>query len=266
MNDIVLGKYIPMDSPIHQADPRAKICAMFALLIAIFLDTGFPGYAVLAVIVMIAVVMAKLKVSYLWRAAKPLLVMMIFLMILNFWAVRTGYVLFSIGSFHIYSDAVFQTAYIFIRLILMINITTILTATTKPMDMTVAIEDLLNPLKKVGFPAHDIAMMISIALRFIPTLLEESERIMKAQESRGVDMQEGKFSEKVQAILSLIVPLFVSSYQKADDLANAMEARGYNPDARRVRYRQLHMKGADWALVIFANAVMASFIVWSVMR
>ncbi|MBQ1305309.1 MAG: energy-coupling factor transporter transmembrane protein EcfT [Erysipelotrichales bacterium] len=257
---VVLGRYIPLDSPVHRMDPRAKIVAMFAFLIALFIDTGFIGYAILGAVVFTGVLAAKLKPSYIWRAFKPMLVMMVFLMILNFWAIRTGYVLFSIFGWKIYSDAVFQTLYIVLRLLLMINATTLVTATTKPMDMTIAIEDLLTPLKKIGFPAHDVAMMISIALRFIPTLLEESQRIMKAQASRGVDMEEGKFMEKIMAILSLIVPLFVSSYQKADDLANAMEARGYDPDAKRVRYRTLTMRMSDWMLVIGMNLVLAGII------
>jgi energy-coupling factor transport system permease protein len=155
----------------------------------------------------------------------------------------------SIGSFHIYSGAVSQTLYIVVRLALMVIITTILTATTKPLDLTLGIEDLLKPFRRIGVPAHEIAMMISIALRFIPTLIEETQRIMKAQASRGVDMSSGSLKEKIGAVLSLIVPLFVSAFDRAEQLANAMEARGYVPGRNRTRYKSLKLHGIDIALL-----------------
>ena len=144
--------------------------------------------------------------------------------------------------------------------LLMIMITTVLTATTKPLDMTLGIEDLLKPFEKIHVPAHEIAMLISIALRFIPDLIEETQRIMKAQESRGVDLKEGKMKERIMAILSLIVPLFVSAFQRAEDLANAMEARGYAPGEKRTRYKVLKMTGRDWMLLAGASLVLIAMI------
>jgi energy-coupling factor transport system permease protein len=143
---------------------------------------------------------------------------------------------------------------------LMIMITTILTATTKPLDLTLGIEDLLAPFKRFKVPAHEIAMMISIALRFIPTLIEETDRIMKAQASRGVDLAEGKFKEKILAILSLIVPLFVSSFQRAEDLADAMEARGYVPQAPRTRYKQLKRTWRDNFMLLIVLAIIIAMV------
>jgi ABC-type cobalt transport system, permease component CbiQ and related transporters len=166
-----------------------------------------------------------------------------------------------IGTFGIYSDAVMQTLYIAVRLLLMIMITTCLTATTKPLDMTLGIEDLLKPFQKIGVPSHEIAMLISIALRFIPDLIDETERIMKAQESRGVDMKEGKLSERVMAILSLIVPLFVSAFQRAEDLANAMEARGYAPGEPRTRYKVLKMERRDYILLL-GSVLLLTCMIW----
>lgn len=249
MGNFVLGKYLPYDSVIHKMDPRAKILAMLLILISIFLPAGYMGYVVLGTVIVAVVLMAKLSLSFVWKSMKPMLLMLCFLLAINVFAVKTGYVLLTLGSFEIYSDAVFQTVYIAVRLMLMIMVTTCLTATTKPLDLTLGIEDLLKPFKKVGVPAHEIAMMISIALRFIPTLIEETERIMKAQASRGVDLQEGKLKEKIMAILSLIVPLFVSAFQRAEDLANAMEARGYAPGQRRTRYKQLKFKLRDYMLL-----------------
>ena len=182
--------------------------------------------------------------------------MMVFLLIINCLVLKTGTPLFSVFGFEVYSDAVYQTVYIAVRLMFMIVITTILTATTKPLDLTLGIEKLLHPFEKIGLPAHIIAMMISIALRFIPTLIEETQRIMKAQASRGVDLENGKIGEKVMAILSLIVPLFVSSFDRADQLANAMEARGYDPNQKRTRYKVLKMQKADYIGMCLAVCVL----------
>ena len=263
MNNIALGRYLPLTSIIHNMDPRAKIGAMLLMIVAIFIPAGYTGYIIIGIAVVLTALLAKLKLSFLWRAMKPMLFMLSFLLIINLLVVRSGDVLITIGSWNIYTDALTQTLYIVIRLALMIMITTILTATTKPLELTLGIEDLLKPFKVIGVPAHDIAMMISIALRFIPTLIEETQRIMKAQASRGVDMENGKLMEKVKAILSLIVPLFVSAFQRAEELAYAMEARGYIPSRPRTRYKQLKMRGKDVALLLLSVLILVGMIVLS---
>ncbi len=267
MNNITLGKYIPYDSPIHKMDPRTKLIALLVLLVALFIPTGFIGYAVIGALLIVCVYISKLSISFIWRSFKPMLFMMVFLGLINIFVVKTGTVLLTIGSFQLYSGALSQTAYIVLRLLLMVIMTTLLTTTTKPLDLTLGIEDLLAPLEKVKFPTHDVAMMISLALRFIPQLLEEAQRIMKAQASRGVDMENGSFKEKIQAILSLIVPLFVSCFQKADDLADAMEARGYVVGGQRVRYKQLKFAKVDFiafAILVILIAVLVAIAVWVV--
>lgn len=261
MGNFTLGRYLPLDSPIHKLDPRAKIMAMLLLLITIFFPAGWIGYGVIFVNVSVVIILSKLSVSFIWKAMKPMLFMLFFLLVINALVLKTGTVLFTIGSWSLYSDAVFQTLYIAVRLLLMIMITTCLTATTKPLEMTLGIEDLLSPFQKIGLPSHEIAMLISIALRFIPDLIDETARIIKAQESRGVDMKEGKLMERVMAILSLIVPLFVSAFQRAEDLATAMEARGYAPGLPRTRYKQLEMKKQDWFLLACC-AVLMGVIIW----
>ena len=263
MNNIALGRNLPLTSIIHNMDPRAKIGAMLLMMVAIFIPAGYTGYIIIGIAVVLTALLAKLKLSFLWRAMKPMLFMLSFLLIINLLVVRSGDVLITIGSWNIYTDALTQTLYIVIRLALMIMITTILTATTKPLELTLGIEDLLKPFKVIGVPAHDIAMMISIALRFIPTLIEETQRIMKAQASRGVDMENGKLMEKVKAILSLIVPLFVSAFQRAEELAYAMEARGYIPSRPRTRYKQLKMHGKDVALLLLSVLILVGMIVLS---
>ena len=249
MNNIALGRYLPLNSIVHRMDPRAKIGAMLLVMIAIFIPAGYSGYALLGVIVCAVALLARLQFSFIWRAMRPMLFMLVFLLVINLLVIHDGYVLLSIGSFHIYSGAVSQTLYIVIRLALMVTITTILTATTKPLDLTLGIEDLLKPFQKIGLPAHEIAMMISIALRFIPTLIEETQRIMKAQASRGVDLENGTIKEKISAILSLHVPLLVSAWDRAVQLADAMEARGYVPGEQRTRYKKLKMQSCDFALL-----------------
>ena len=266
MKNIALGRYIPLDTVFHRMDPRAKIDAMFILLIAIFIPAGFIGYGVIGAVIVACVLMAGLQFNFIFKAMKPMMFMLVFLLIVNSMVIKTGTVLFTIGSFSVYMDAITQTLYIAIRLMLMIMITTLLTATTKPLDLTLGIEILLKPFKKIGLPAHEIAMMISIALRFIPTLIEETDRIIKAQTSRGVDLDEGSLKEKIMAILSLIVPLFVSAFQKADDLANAMESRGYSPTAKRTRYKVLNWASRDTIVVTCSFIILAMNIaIWKLL-
>lgn len=260
MTNIALGRYIPTNSIIHRLDPRIKIVNMLLLMIAIFLPARFAGYGVIGIIAVSLVLLSRLKFGFILKSLKPVMLMLVFLLVINVFVLRTGYVVINLFGLLVYSDALFQTAYIVVRLLLMIMITTLLTATTKPLDLTLGIEDLLAPFKRFKVPAHEIAMMISIALRFIPTLIEESQRIMKAQASRGVDLSEGKINEKIVAILSLIVPLFVSSFQRAEELADAMEARGYSPTSIRTRYKQLKITMKDWISFVLVCLILASVV------
>ena len=250
MNNVALGQYMPLDSVVHKMDPRSKIMIMLFLMVAIFIPAGAFGYVVIGVFILFSLYLSKLNIKYALRTMKPMLWMMAFLLVINLLVIKTGTPLFSIKGFTIYSDAVNQTLYIVVRLMLMIIITTVLTATTKPLDLTLGIEKLLKPFEKIGVPAHIIAMMISIALRFIPTLI-------------GVDLENGSIKEKIMAILSLIVPLFVSAFDRADQLANAMEARGYDPSRQRTRYKVLKMQTIDYASMILSVVVLCACIgIW----
>lgn len=261
MNSIALGRYMPLDSVVHKMDPRAKIMILFLLMIAVFIPAGWIGYVLLSVFILLALALSKLKLSFALRTMKPMVWMLFFLGVVNVLVIKTGVCWLDLGWFTIYSDAVYQTLYIVVRLTLMIILTTILTASTKPLDLTLGIEKLLKPFEKIGLPAHIIAMMISIALRFIPTLIEETQRIMNAQASRGVDLENGSLKEKIMAILSLIVPLFVSSFDRADQLANAMEARGYDPSKQRTRYKVLKMTSLDY-IGLFASALVLALCIF----
>ena len=251
MNNIALGKFIPGNSFIHKLDPRSKIFIMILLMISIFWNPGeflkYPVYLFLGIIIFILLKVSGIAVKTIFKSLKPMVFMMAFLFMINIFVYQEGYPLFTIPgiNFTLYLEAITQTLFIIIRLALMLAVTTILTTTTKPLDMTYGLEWYMNPLKVIRFPAHEIAMTISIALRFIPTILEETQRIIKAQTSRGVDLEEGKLKEKIGAIISLLIPLLIASFQRSEELSDAMEARGYDPSAKRTRYRTLNFKLID---------------------
>jgi len=211
---------------------------------------------------------SRVSLRQLFSSLKALWIMIIILLLINVLVPPLGAsrIAFSVGTYHIFWESILQSAKIILRLVMMISLTLILTATTKPLDLTYALEWYMYPLKLVKFPTHEIAMTISIALRFIPTLLDETMRIMNAQASRGVDFEHGKVKEKIKAILSLIVPLFMSAFQRSEELANAMEARGYNPRAKRTRYRNLHWSVGDTFSLLLVTLLTAGVILTSVMN
>lgn len=255
--NIALGRYTPYNSIIHRIDPRTKIVGVIGLLVAIFLNLTFWEYVFVFAVCLLLVLLSKVKITSILKSLKAVWFMMLLLTVINIFVIHTGEPLFSIGNFTLYVGSLIQTAKIVVRLIMVITLTTVLTSTTKPLDLTYALEWYMAPLKLIKFPAHEIAMTISIALRFIPTLLEETQRLIKAQASRGVDLENGSIKDKMVGITSLIVPLFVSSFQKSEELADAMEARGYNPGAKRTRYRTLHFGGRDIGALIFVGLVLA---------
>jgi len=266
MNNIALGKYIPGKSFIHKLDPRSKIFIMILLMVIIFWNVGqifrFPLYILLSIIIFILLKIAGISFKTILKSLKPMMFMMVFLFIINILIYKEGIPLFTVKflNFTLYSEAITQTLFIIIRLALMLAVTTILTTTTKPLDMTYGLEWYMRPLKIIRFPAHEIAMTISIALRFIPTILEETQRIIKAQKSRGVDLEEGKLKDKIRAIISLLIPLLISSFQRSEELSDAMEARGYNPSAKRTRYRTLKFKLIDLISSIIVVILLISVI------
>jgi len=255
MNNIALGRYLPLNSVVDKMDPRAKILIMLLLMIAIFIPAGFWGYLLIFAFIWIALKLSKLTIGFALRSMKPMLFMMVFLLVINVFAIKTGVPLVQWGWFSIYSDAISQTVYIIVRLMLMVIITTIMTATTKPLDLTLGIEKLLKPFEVIGVPAHIIAMMISIALRFIPTLIEETDKIMKAQMARGADFESGNLMEKAKALVPILVPLFISAFRRADELATAMECRCYHGGEGITRLHPLHCTYRD-AVACAAVALM----------
>ena len=198
MNNLVFGKYIPIDSLMHRLDPRAKLIGLFLMIAAVFIPKSWWVFLVIALLLAVALLLAKIGIKMIVQSFKPMIMMMIFLLVINSLTIKTGDVMFTIGTFAVYKDAIFNTLFVITRLLLMISITTLLTATTNPLDLTLGIEWLLKPLEVIHFPAHEVAMMVSIALRFIPTIIEETMRIMNAQKSRGVDFENGRLAESLR--------------------------------------------------------------------
>ncbi|MGN1295011.1 MAG: energy-coupling factor transporter transmembrane component T family protein [Bacilli bacterium] len=252
MTNFTLGKYVPYNSIIHRLDARVKILSMIIFMVMIFfkfasIPMNFIMYGIMFIFMYIIMRIAHIRLSSLFNQMKPLWIMMLFLFIINILMPQSkdGSYFELWKGFKIYYISIINTLYIVFRLIIMLSLTLVLTSSTKPLELTGALEWYMTPLKVIHFPVHEIAMTISLALRFIPTLLEETDRIMKAQSSRGVDFEHGKFKEKINAVVSLIVPLFISAFQRSDELANAMEARGYDPSAKRTRYRISKWKVKD---------------------
>ena len=263
-NNITLGKYIPNDTFFHRLDPRCKIILLFSFMITIFIQLGIVGYIVLGLVTLVCFILSKIKIITIIKSLKPMWFMVVFIFIVNLLVVKDG-TPWRIWKITIYSEAVFSTLRVAYRLILLISTSTIFTATTKPLDIAIAIEDLFGFLKKV-VNVHILSMFISIALRFIPTILDETYRIMRAQASRGVDFVHGKLKEKAVAITSLIIPLFISAFSRSADLADAMEARSYNPYAKRTRYRKLKWHFKDTIMLFLTLGLMIAFIVLSALK
>ncbi|MBO0451696.1 MULTISPECIES: energy-coupling factor transporter transmembrane component T family protein [Enterococcus] len=255
MNKLIFGRYIPGNSLIHRLDPRAKLVASFYFIGIIFLANNWQSYLFLGAFTMFAVFLSKINLNFFLKGVRPLIWLIIFTVALQVLFTRGGTLYWSWGVFSLSSYGIQNGLFIFCRFVLIIFMSTLLTLTTPPLSMSDAIESLLNPLKRFHLPVHEIALMLSIALRFVPTLMDETEKIMNAQRARGVDFNDGNLIQKVKAIVPLLIPLFVSSFNRAEDLATAMEARGYRGGEGRSKYRKLQWALRDTiVLVVFGVA------------
>lgn len=263
MNNITFGRYTPYGTFTHRLDPRNKIIILILLMVSIFLQftiwsTTLLLSGVMLLLIVSIMILSRVSVIDLFKSLKSMWFLVIFLLIVYIFIPNSSYthICYAFNDHYaIYWDAFYQSGYIILRLVLMISLTMVLTATTKPMDLTYAFEWYMTPLKVIRFPVHEIAMTLSIALRFIPTLLDETDRIMKAQASRGVDFNKGRLYKRFKAVISLIIPLFVSAIQRSEELSDAMEARGYDPRAKRSRYRILRFGWRDIIGILFGLAI-----------
>lgn len=262
--EMPLGKYVVKDSFLHRLDARFKLFAIIVLMVSVFLPYAnlamdFTYYAFLSVLVIIMMIIASVSFISLLKMLKPLTFMILFILIINLFMIKEGNAI-NIFNWVIYDKALYNTLYTLLRLVLTISLSLILTSVTTSMDLTYALEWYLYPLKFLRINVSVIAMIFSLALRFIPTLFEETLRIRRAQSSRGVDFENGHLKEKISAIVSLIVPLFVSAIQRSVELADSMEVRRYNPDAKRTRYRVMKFHKRDLWSFIFMLLYLAGII------
>ena len=260
LRDITLGQYYPKDSVIHRLDARTKIIAVIVYIILLFLIRDFFGYAVAAVFVGAVIVVSGVPFRFILRGMKPIAVILIITFIINMF-MYPGTILVSAGPLKITEQGVRQAFFMAFRLLMLVFGTSLLTYTTKPMQLTDGFESLLSPLSRFGFPAHEIAIMMSIALRFIPMLIQEADKIMKAQQARGADFESGNLIQRMKSLIPLLIPLFIGAFRIAQDLAMAMEARCYRGGEGRTRLHVMKLQrcdaGAAAALILFAAAVIA---------
>lgn len=246
IRDITIGQYYPTDSIIHKLDSRVKLIATLLYIISLFVVVSFTGYFFAFVCLGIVIKISKVPVKYMLKGIKSILFIIVFTALINVFATSGSHILFKLGWLTVTLEGVILAVKMCIRLIMLIIGSSVLTLTTTPIQLTDGIEYLLKPFKKIGVPSHEIAMMMTIALRFIPTLLDETDKIMKAQQARGADFETGTLLQKAKNLVPILVPLFISAFRRADELAMAMEARCYHGGANRTRLNQMVLHKIDY--------------------
>lgn len=249
IRDITLGQFYPGSSWVHRLDPRVKIMVTIFYIVALFVVKDFLGFAIAAAALAAVIIISKVPLRFILRGLKPVFIIIGFTFVINMFMLD-GEILVSLGPLDITREGLRTAAFMVIRLILLIIGSSLLTLTTKPMNLTDGIESLLSPFRKIGLPAHELAMMMTIALRFIPTLLEETDKIMKAQMARGADFESGNIMRRARALIPILVPLFISAFRIAQDLAMAMEARCYGSGVKRTRMNGMKLQRRDLAAVL----------------
>lgn len=255
LQDITLGQFFPGESIIHRLDPRTKIISVFVLMILIFTADSAAAYIFLTLMTCAAVGVSKIPALTVLKALKPISWIILFTLLIHLFT-HNGEVLAEFWIFKLTDEGLIFGVLISLRLILLMIFSSLLTFTTSPIQLTDALENLLSPLKKIGVPAHEFAMMMTIALRFIPTLLEELDKIVKAQKSRGVDFESGNFFNRLKNFVPVLVPLFISSFRRADELAMAMEARCYKGGEGRTHFRQLKFQRLDFLVALMIAIIL----------
>lgn len=256
IRDITIGQYLPGESPVHELDPRVKISITFVFIVNLFIINSFLGYIPSLLFIAASIFISRIRVKYILKGLKPILVILLLTAVLNIF-LTPGTVLYALGPLKVTREGLRLAGFMMLRLVFLIVGTSMLTLTTSPIQLTDGIESLLNPFKKIGIPAHELAMMMTIALRFIPTLIDETDKIMKAQMARGADFESGNIVKRAKNMIPLLVPLFISSFRRADDLAMAMEARCYRGGTNRTRMKQLKIEGRDIGALILTFILVA---------
>lgn len=250
LKDITIGQYFPGESAIHRIDPRVKIILVIALIVALFLCSGIVSYAIAIGFIVMIIAISGISPKFVLRGLKPILFIITFTAVLNIFYTPGEYI-WQWKFLHISKEGISLAIFMVLRLMLLIIATSMLTYTTSPIQLTDGMEHLLSPFKKLHLPVHELAMMMSIALRFIPTLIEETEKIIASQKARGADFESGNILQRAKAMVPILVPLFISAFRHAGELATAMECRLYRGDVGRTRMKQMRITSLDiWAIGI----------------
>jgi len=255
MDNMILGRYIPGNSIVHRLDPRSKLVAMILLIMIVFWANNPITNVILFVVTGIFVALSEVPLSFFIKGLRSMFFLIAFTTLFQLFFISGGDVLFEMGFIKITSHGIEQAGIIFCRFVLIIFFSTLLTLTTMPLSLATAVESLLGPLKRFKVPVHEIGLMLSMSLRFVPTLMDDTIRIMNAQKARGVDFGEGNLLQKIRSFIPILIPLFASSFKRADALAIAMEARGYKSGEGRSRYRQLKWQALDSVAILSIAAV-----------
>ncbi len=246
LKDITLGQYFPGNSIIHRLDPRTKILGLIAYIVALFVAVNWVSYGVMFVFLVTCIAISSIPLKSIFKGMKPLVVILILTGILNIFFTKEGTLLFEFRKIQIYDAGLIRAGFMVLRILMLITGTFLLTYTTSPIALTDGIESLLNPLKVIRLPVHELAMMMSIALRFVPTLIEETDKIISAQKARGADFESGNVFRRAKALVPILVPLFISAFRRADELATAMECRCYQGGTGRTKMKLLRFKRRDY--------------------
>jgi len=250
LKDITLGQYFPGNTVVHRLDPRAKLLFMITYITALFLAKGLPAYIFMFFILVTCLFVSKIKPSSVLRGLRPIFIIICITVLLNIFFIRGETILFQYKAVVITREGVFTAIFMASRLMMLIISTFLLTYTTSPITLTDGLERMLSPLKRIRLPVHEFSMMMSIALRMIPTLIEETDKIMSAQKSRGADFETGGLIKRAKAVLPLIIPLFISAFRRADELATAMESRCYHGGEGRTKMKVLRFTGKDFTALL----------------
>ena len=260
LKDITLGQYFPGQSVIHRLDPRTKLTMLVAYIVALFLAEGWVSYGLVFLFLAVVIRLSTIPLKSILRGMKPLVMILIFTGVLNLFFTQDGEVLVKFWVLTVTSGGLSRALMMMARILMLISGTFLLTYTTSPIALTDGLEALMNPLKKVGVPVHELSMMMCIALRFIPTLIEETDKIMSAQKARGADFESGSLTDRAKALIPILVPLFISAFRRADELATAMECRCYQGGEGRTKMKQLHYHREDF-LSYCAGAVLLAVVI-----
>ncbi|MFV0314227.1 MAG: energy-coupling factor transporter transmembrane component T family protein [Anaerotignum sp.] len=246
IRDITIGQYYPVDSPIHRLDARVKLTITFIYIITLFAVNSFTGYFFVVAVLGIVIAASKIPLKFMLKGIKSIMVIILFTAFINLFMTPGESIIWEWKFLTLTVEGIILATKMCIRLVLLIIGSSVLTLTTTPIQLTDGIEYILRPFKKIGVPAHEIAMMMTIALRFIPTLLDETDKIMKAQQARGADFDTGNLMQKAKSLIPILVPLFISAFRRAEELAMAMEARCYHGDENRTRMNRMYMQKRDY--------------------